>query len=219
MNLRPMLICNTTLVAGMSALSAWAWAKIPEGTQLPVHFSIDGTPDRFGSKEEALLVIPAVAVIVTLLFWLLPKIDPRRSNVESSGKFWNAIAISVVALMAFIQTLMILSATGYPLDITNYMLPGLSALFIVIGNYMSKTRSNWFAGIRTPWTLSSDYSWSKTHRAGGLLFMLSGLMSLAAWALLETKIAFMVLITSIIASSLLSVVLSYWYWRQDPSRA
>jgi uncharacterized membrane protein len=205
MNLRPMLICNTLLIAGMAAFTAWA-------------YGIDGTPDRFGSKEEALLIMPAVALGITLLFWILPRIDPRRSNIESNGKFWNAIAIGVVALMVFIQTLMILSATGHPINITNYMLPGLSALFIVIGNYMSKTRSNWFGGIRTPWTLSSDYSWSKTHRAGGALFMLSGLVSLAAWAVLDIKLAFFTLIGSVIAASLLSVVLSYWYWRQDPAR-
>lgn len=219
MNLRPMLICNTILVAGMSAFSAWAWSMIPEGTQLPVHFGIDGAPDRFGSKEEALLIIPAVAVGITILFWLLPKIDPRRSNIAQSGKFWNVVAISIVAFMALIQALIILSATGHQLDITSYMLPGLSALFIVIGNYLSKTRPNWFAGIRTPWTLSSDYAWSKTHRAGGILFMLSGLVSLAAWALFETKFAFFVLIASVIAAAILSILLSYWYWRQDPTRA
>ena len=159
-----------------------------------------------------------MALAVTLLFWILPKLDPRRSNIELSGKFWNAIVISVVALLALLHTLIILQATGYKIDITNYMLPALSTLITIIGNYMSKTRANWFAGIRTPWTLSSDYSWSKTHRTGGILFMLSGFASLVAWLTLPTKLAFIFLTACVLAASLVSVVLSSWYWRQDPNR-
>lgn len=219
MNLRPMLISNAGLIAAMSALSAWAWTRIPDNASLPVHYGLDGTPDRYGSKAEVLLVMPVLAIGLTVLMWILPRLDPRRANIEASGKFWNAVSIAVVALLAYVQCLMVLSATGQIANLTGYLLPGLSVMFIVIGNYLSKTRANWFGGIRTPWTMSSDYSWNRTHRVAGLLFMLSGLASLAAWAAMDSKSAIIVLVASIIASSLLSVVLSYWFWRQDPAKA
>jgi uncharacterized membrane protein len=45
-----------------------------------------------------------------------------------------------------------------------------------MGNYMGKLKPNWFVGIRTPWTLSSETVWNKTHRFGGKVFMLGGLI-------------------------------------------
>ncbi|MEQ1754789.1 MAG: SdpI family protein [Micropepsaceae bacterium] len=218
MNLRPMLISNTGLIAAMSALSAWAWDRIPDGASLPVHYGLDGTPDRFGSKAEALIVIPILAVGITILLWTLPRFDPRRENIEASGKFWNVVSIAVVALLTYLQGLMILAATGHIDNLMTYLVPGLSVMFMVIGNYLSKTRSNWFGGIRTPWTMSSDYSWNRTHRIAGTLFILSGLGSLATWVVAGSEFSFVVLMASLAGSALLSVILSYVFWRQDPER-
>jgi uncharacterized membrane protein len=40
-----------------------------------------------------------------------------------------------------------------------------------IGNVLGKLRSNFFVGIRTPWTLSSEHVWDQTHRWAGRLFV------------------------------------------------
>jgi uncharacterized membrane protein len=218
MNVKPLLIVNTILIAAMIGVSAWVWPTIPEGAQLPLHWNIDGQVDRFGSKTEALAAMPAIAVAITLIMLLLWRLDPRRSNIEASGKMWNAIGIGVVALLAYIHGFLMLSAIGQPVNVGDAVVPGISVLFLVIGNYISKTRSNWFAGVRTPWTLSSDYSWSKTHRLASRLFMGSGLLSLAAWLTVGTKIAIVVLIVTSLVTSIGSVVASYFYWRNDPAR-
>jgi uncharacterized membrane protein len=183
-----------------------------------MHWNIQGEADRFGSKEEALLFAPAIAALLTLIFVFLPLFDPRRANIAASYKFWNATAIGAVALLAYIHVLMVLAALGRPIDITGYLVPALALLFIVIGNYISKTRSNFFAGVRTPWTLSSDYSWNKTHRLAGLLFVGAGLAGLVASFAIGGPIALVVLIGCVLAAALIPVVASYFYWRADPSR-
>jgi uncharacterized membrane protein len=218
MNLRPMLFGNSLLAASMGAATAWAWTKIPDGVVLPVHFGIDGKADGFAPKAEALLIMPGMAIALTILFLVLPYVDPRRSNIEASGQFWNAAAISAVALLAYVHGLLIATAMGQAIDMTSALIPALAVLFMVLGNYMSKTRSNWFGGIRTPWTLSSEYSWGRTHRAAGALYIASGVLSLAAWATVGAQVSLIVLIGAITASSLLAVVLSWVYWRQDPAR-
>jgi uncharacterized membrane protein len=75
-----------------------------------------------------------------------------------------------------------LNALGYDVPVSLWV-PGLvGILFIVIGNYMGKIRPNWFMGIRTPWTLSSEEVWNKTHRFGGRVFMAGGaLMIIMGW--------------------------------------
>jgi uncharacterized membrane protein len=131
---------------------------------------------------------------------------------------WNAAAIGTALLIAAIHVFLILSAIGQPVDLKVILLPGAAGLFILLGNYLGKTRSNWFAGIRTPWTLSSDYAWEKTHRWAGRLFVLTGVMTLAAWFVADIEIAAWVMIAAIVVASLVSVLLSYFYWRNDPDR-
>jgi uncharacterized membrane protein len=218
MNLKPILIVNGILIALMLGLTVWVWQSIPDGTQLPVHWGLDGQADRYGSKAEALLVLPGMAVFLTAIFWFLPRLDPRRKNLEASRKLWSAAAISVTALLAYLHVFLVLNATGRAIDVADYMIPGISALLIVLGNYLPKTRSNWFAGVRTPWSMSSDYSWSKTHRLASRLFMGTGVLTIAAWLVLGAKVAVFVLIATLLATTLISVVASYVYWKNDPER-
>lgn len=219
MNARPLLIVNTILIAGMAGASLWFAPSIAEDARLPMHWGLDGTVDGYGSKWEALLAMPLVAAGVTLLLIVLPYLDPRRKNIEQSGKLWNAAAISVVLFLAMLHAFLISNAIGQPVDMRNVIIPGVAGLFIILGNYLGKSRSNWFAGVRTPWTMSSDYSWEKTHRWTGRLFVAGGLATLAAWFLIDAKIAFIVMIASIGATTIAAFVMSYIFWKNDPNRA
>jgi uncharacterized membrane protein len=214
-----MLMINGLLAAGMVAASAWAWKVVPDGARIAVHWGFDGTPDRYGDKSEALFAMPLLAVAITALFWLLPRLDPRRANIEASAKFWSVGAILSVGILAYAHALLVANAAGIPIDMTAALVPALSLMFMGLGNYLGKTRSNWFGGVRTPWTMSSDYSWQKTHHWAGRLFVASGIVGLAAWPLLGAQAALVALIAAIIASSFASVVLSYFFWRADPERA
>lgn len=219
MKVRPLLIVNTIVITAMIGLSLWISPTIPEDALLPTHWNIDGEPDGHSSKWMALVFLPALSVVITLVFLLAPYLDPRRENLRLSAKFWNAVAIGAVLLMAAIHAVMIANVLGHPVDIRNVILPGIGALFIVIGNYLGKTRPNWFGGVRTPWTMSSDYSWEKTHRWAGRLFVLAGLATIATWGFADGKIAFIVMISGAIIVSLIPIVLSYIFWRNDPDRA
>ena len=92
-------------------------------------------------------------------------------------------------------------------------------LFVLLGNYLGKSHPNWFAGVRTPWTLSSDYAWEKTHRWAGRLFVLTGFGTLAAWLTTDERTTILVMIVAITITALASVALSYFFWRNDPERA
>lgn len=218
MNVRPLLIVNAIVIAAMLGLSFWVWPSIADNAQLPVHWNLDGEPDRFGSKLEALLAMPLVAAVLTVLFVVLPYFDPRRKNLERSAKLWNAAAIGVVLMIAGLHVFLVLGATDQVSDIKSFLVVGLSALFIVLGNYLGKSRPNWFAGVRTPWTMSSDYSWEKTHRWAGRLFVLTGVVTLVAWFATDPKTAAWVMIASMVATAMISVVLSYVFWKNDPDR-
>jgi uncharacterized membrane protein len=110
---------------------------------------------------------------------------------------------------------MVSVALGYRPPVAKMVLLPMGLLFIVLGNYMGKLRPNWFAGVRTPWTLSSKLSWNKTHQqAGWLMFAMGGAFIIAAFvptaAVIIAAVAFQVL------CFVWLVVYSYLVYRRDP---
>jgi uncharacterized membrane protein len=218
LNLWPIIIVNTITIAGMGAVSARAINRIPEGAKIPVHWNFEGVADRFAEAREVLYIMPALAVAMTALFLILPRLDPRRENLAASGKFWNAGGILSVLLIAYVHAIMVMNATGSKIDMISALVPALCVMFAIIGNYLGKTRPNWFGGVRTPWTMSSDYSWEKTHRLAGRLFVLSAVAGLGAWAVLGAIPGMVALVAGVTGGAIISVIASWFYWKRDPER-
>jgi uncharacterized membrane protein len=101
---------------------------------------------------------------------------------------------------------------GYEVDVTRWMLAGVGVMFVVLGNYMPRIRSNWWMGIRTPWTLENEEVWRRTHRFGGRTFVAGGVVTIAASLLLGGRSAWVSLAAMVIAG-LSPVVYSYVVWR------
>ena len=219
MSIRLPLIVSLLIVAAMAGLSAWAWSLIPDAARIAVHFDANGAANGFADKQHALVILPAMAAGVIVLLGAIPYIEPRRFNLSASAKLYKAGWIGGIAILALAHTTIVLKALHVGVDIPRTALPATAVLFMVIGNYLGKTRSNFFAGIRTPWTLSSDYSWEKTHRLTGRLFMLAGAATLAASFALPVKIAAEIMIAGILAATAVGVIASYVYWRRDPDRS
>jgi uncharacterized membrane protein len=89
---------------------------------------------------------------------------------------------------------------------------------VVLGNVMPRARPNWWFGIRTPWTLTNDRVWEKTHRLGGMTFVLAGLLLIVSAFLAPTAMVG-VLIAASLGASLIPVIYSYFAWKQEASRA
>ena len=218
MKLRPLLIVGGAIVLAMLALAAWAWPQIPADARIPIHWGPSGEPDGYGDKWLGLLGLPLVGVALLALLALLPRIEPRRANLQRSGTAYVAIAIAAMGLLGGFHAFAVLAALGSEGNIGPVVAIGAGALLVVIGNYLGKTRSNWFFGIRTPWTLASDRSWSRTHRLGGQLFVALGLLTLAVTVLLDPMIATWVMLGGLALAVAWLVAYSYMAWRDDPNR-
>ncbi len=67
---------------------------------------------------------------------------------------------------------------GNHFNLKQFLIPALALLIACIGVVLLNSKPNWFIGIRTPWTLSSETNWEKTHKLGAVLFELSALIML-----------------------------------------
>lgn len=214
------LFMMTLAFAGVTfAISAWAWFRLPDGVQVPVHWNIDGNPDRYASKTEGLFTMPVVMLVVATVFRLIPAIEPRRRNLLRSFTAYRVTTLATMGLLFAIHSAAVASLLGLITMRLNLIVGvAIAILMMLLGNYLGKVRSNFMFGIRTPWTLSSNYTWDKTHRLGGKLLFLSGLVGLVLIAA-APAFGMRIMIGLVIASSLFVVGYSWWVWRKAPDRS
>jgi uncharacterized membrane protein len=218
MAFRPFLIAGFALLAVIVALTAWAWVQIPDTALIATHWNADGQINGTMHKMPGLLIGPAMMAVLLLVFWATTRVEPRRNNLARSRTFFAVGFVGALAISALAQVHVVLTALGKPLPVMETVLPAVAILVIVLGNFMGKTRSNFFAGVRTPWTLESDHSWEKTNRWAGRLFIFSGIATLGAVIVSSNVVAVGVLVGTLVSSTLVSVVLSYIFWKEDPNR-
>ena len=194
------------------AVSMWAYPQLPP--TVATHWNVRGTPDGFSSRAVAVAIIPGVILVMTALFSVLPRLDPRRENyTKFIGTYW-LIANAVILFILIGHAMIIATGLGFAVKIDRLMPIGVGLLFIVLGNYITRVEPNWFVGIRTPWTLSSDSVWRKTHRTGGWLMVVGGFV-IAASAFLPHGAFLPLFIGAIVIVAVIPIVQSYILWKRE----
>jgi len=216
--LKSIILWSVPIITSMLLLSAWAWRVLPEGARMPVHWNAAGEIDRYGSLFEGLLLIPLISVGLAALLMALPLFEPRQSNLLQSSRAYIITSAGILLFMLCLHAAMILAAMGKPVNVPRVVLAVTGILFIVIGNLFGQVRSNYFFGVRTPWTLSSELSWNKTHRFSGRLFMLHGLLVVLCAFLASEAVGLGVLLGGLFAITAVSMVYSYRIWKADPDK-
>ena len=203
------------VIAAMFAAAALAWPTAP--ARIPVHWNINGLVDRYGGRFEGLLLMPLVALAIYVLMLVLPRIDPGRANYARFSGAYTVIRITVLGIFAaFDVGLHVWLRTGH-LNVATFAPVVVGVMAIVLGSVLGRVKPNWFVGIRTPWTLSSRKSWTRTHQVGGWVFIGVGLATVGS-AFLGPRLAFWVMIAGLMGGALVLVVYSYLLWRQDPDK-
>jgi uncharacterized membrane protein len=205
------------VTAAVLAFSVWALPQLP--ARVTTHWGIDGQPNGWSSPAFAALLLPGLMVLMSALFAALPGIDPLRKNYEFHGSVYFLLVNVVVMFLGVVHVLVLGAALGWPVDFRRAMPVLLGLLFGFMGNLLPRIRPNWFMGIRTPWTLSSETVWRKTHRIGGYAFTAAGLVLLAV-GLLSPAVASMKIALWVILPMLLwPVIYSYVEWRREKEAA
>jgi len=212
-----LLIASGVVAILMFALSGWAWLQLPGDASIPVHWGIDGQPDRYGGKWEGLLLMPLIFVGITVLFAFIPRIDPRRGNILNSQGAYQAVWWVMLLFLTGLHLTLILNILGYNVSVGRFVPVGIGLMFLVIGRYMGRIRSNFMFGIRTPWTLTSELSWQKTHLWGGRLFLLLGALLMAAGLFPLSRFWFGLLMGGVLLMVAGLFVYSYRVWKEDPN--
>lgn len=170
------LVC-LVLVLIPVAMSAWLWPALPD--PMPGHWNAQGEVDAYLPKFWGVATMPLSAVGVWLLVKIIPAVSPKGYRTEPFREVLHLFQVVIVAFLALVGVLVLLEARGVDTKLNTIIFAGAGLLLLVIGNYLGKVRKNFFVGFRSPWTLASDEVWARTHRLGGWLFVVAGLVMIA----------------------------------------
>lgn len=206
------LIPGLLVLAAAIGFSIWAYPRLP--AEVATHFDLQGDPNGWSSRLTAVLLAPALALLFIGFAVVLPRVDPRRANYALfTPTYWTLIN-ALLILLGVIHVVVLGKALGWQVDMGKVAGLGIGGMFVVLGNLMTRIRPNWFMGIRTPWTLSSDDVWRKTHRFGGIAFSIAGLC-FAATALSDAPWMKYLAVAAVFAAALGSVAYSYLVWKRE----
>lgn len=206
----PLLVIAVAFVA-----SAAVYQDLPQ--RMPTHWNVSGDVDGWSSRPWGAFIVPVFLLVMLAVFYLLPKIDPRGPNYAKFRGTYEVVIIAIMVFMLGVQLVILASALGKNVSVDRVMPIGIGILFMVIGNLLPRMRPNWFIGVRTPWTLSSDRVWDRTHRFGGRLFVAAGALILLT-PLVAPRLAEPVLIGCAVGVSVILLAYSYIIWKQEPCR-
>jgi uncharacterized membrane protein len=204
----------TTLAIALVGLAVAA--SLPADAQLPVHWGLDGQPDRFSDKWTALLLPALMTGGVSLLLWFLPSLEPRRQGLERSQGLYLAGWIGLLLVGSAIQLAVVSVALGWDVPVNRLISLAVGAMLVLIGNHLGKSRSMYMMGVRTPWTLASEEVWIRTHRLAGKLMVAAGVLTIIL-ALLPARPALMMqgMLVAVLGAALIPVAYSWWLWRRE----
>jgi uncharacterized membrane protein len=177
------------------------------------HWNAQGQVDGYMSKFWGLFLMPFTFVGLALLFFAIPKIDPLKENIEKFRRYYDNFIILFFVFMLSIHLQVILWNMGIKIS-PNVILPmGLGFLFFYSGILCENAKRNWFIGIGTPWTLSNDVVWDKTHKIGGKLFKIAGVVAL--FGIFSQNYAFLFVLVPIILVVTYTIIYSYIEYQKE----
>lgn len=200
------------MAAAAAAASIWAYPRLPP--EVATHFGPTGQPDSYGSKLVVVAALPLLIVGLRALLSMLPSIDPKGQNYAKFAETYWLIVNGILLFMTIMHLALLGYSLGAPVRVDRVAAAGIGVLLIVIGNYLSRVEPNWFVGIRTPWTLSSDRVWRRTHRAGGWILVVGGAL-IVATVFVPAGAALPIFMATVGIVAVVPVVLSYVWWKQE----
>ena len=199
------LIITTLLLLLPMIAGILLWDQLPE--KLPSHWGINGEVDGWSSKPFAVFGLSSIMIVMQWLCAFVSTIDPRYKNYNPKMMklvLWICPAISII-----LNSMVYATALGYTISVEMIMPVILGIMFIIIGNWLPKCPQTYTMGIKLPWTLHSEANWNATHRFGGKVWVLGGIMSMFAGFIG----GFWTLVIIIILLVIAPTVYSYLYYR------
>ena len=189
------------------------WNKLPE--QMATHWGADGTTDGSSNKSLAVFLLP---VIILAVHWICILFTVKDAKNKDQNKKVFGLVLWMCPMVS-LYTSVIIYATALvknpPIVLISLLIFGL--LFIIVGNYLPKCKQNYTIGLKFKWTLQSEENWNATHRFGGKVWVIGGIL-IVLCALLPKAAIVWALVPIFAALVIVPLVYSYVYYRKQKDK-
>lgn len=200
-NIKMWILFVITLIIGLASYS-----HLPE--QIPIHFDIAGNVDNYGGKIY-IFMEPFIILFMIIIAEVAKNIDPKKSAYNKFNKQYYLIFLLISILMLFVQLYTLAYSFNIKILNISILMPFLvGLLFTFIGNMMPKFKQNFYAGIRTSWTLSDEEVWFKTHRFGGKVWFIGGIIMMIS-SILPNSLKMWIFFGAVAVLTIAPMVYSY----------
>jgi len=206
------LIVSAVFVVIAVGVAVWLYPHMP--MRVPTHWDINGQPNGYSSRFWGAAMWPLLIFGLAALTVVLPRISPKGFGMESFAGVFGLMMLVVQGVVLVHGIAAMLAGAGHAVPMTIIVHLSFGVLLMVLGNYMGKLRRNFFAGIRTPWTLASEAVWERTHRLAGWLFVLAGVVMVIAAPFHAMRL----LLGVVLSACLIPVAYSYFIYRRLEGR-
>jgi uncharacterized membrane protein len=203
-----------TLVAVLapSLYLLYAWPQLP--AQVPTHFGTDGQANGYTERGNMWLLTLGMPLGAALFFSLLPRLDPKR-RLDGSSVNFQKLRLAVVVMLGALASYSLYAALHPGASSERGLVVLLGLFFAFLGNYLTTVQPNYFVGIRTPWTLESPVVWARTHRLGGIVFCVVGLVIAGLSFVVPVSQIHLVFISLALLTAAFCYAYSYVVFRQE----
>ena len=213
MSTRTTTIIVLMMIAAATLAGLLLWNRLPD--LMASHWNVNDQVDGYMPKFWGVFLLPLITLGMFVLFLVVPSRDPMKANIAQFREAFNLFIVLLVGFMIYLYGLTLAWSLGYDtFRMSSAMLPAVGLLFIFVGFLMRQAKRNFFIGIRTPWTLSSDAVWNETHRVGAILFVISGTLAFLGGFFGGTT-AFWLLFAPLLGSTLFLLVYSYILYQKE----
>lgn len=178
-------------------------------TLIPTYLMIAATgrvPDLSDATTGSLVMVLLLIVLNGFLYFLFAKLK-NTGKKPLPEKQYNIMWVATHIISSLAPLGVILSAQGMKAE---RLIPEAIFLFMAItGNLMYSIRPNRFIGIRTPWTLSNEEVWKKTHRIGAKWSFWAGVTGFIVCVFAPTEWLLFILSFFVIGVSAFIITYSY----------
>jgi uncharacterized membrane protein len=204
------------IIVVMIGVGAYLYPSLPE--QIAAHWDAAGSVNGYMPKFWGVFLFPIILIVLFGAYWVIPLLDPHHANIANFRRQYNIFWLCIFVFLAYLFALaMLWNYAGVQFNFTAALAPALALFYFVIGWLLPQTKQNWFVGIRTPWTLSSEHVWDKTHQLAGVLFKLAAIAPLIAFIFPGAGAVPVItlLVVPIVIAAVISVLYSFILYRQE----
>lgn len=165
------LLCLLGIIPGLVCYN-----RLPN--QIPIHWDINNQPNSYAPKNFAIFVLPLIMIVLHLIC-CIGENSIKSSAINPRPVKW-IVRMIIPTITIVLQCVTVMFVLNMMTDIGLVCCLIMGVIFILLGNYLPKTRPNLTFGIKLPWTITNEEVWSKTHRLGGWLMVFGGIIIIPA---------------------------------------